>query len=138
MAVDCTLTVGDSAAERTINNLSLGGCHIVHDVRIGIGTRVSVSFRIPTHEDPIEVGGAVRWGGDEGAGVQFDGLRAKEVWALNKFFENMTASASIDSRSGCGHSKVLKENENAIDHWRYGTPCTMTSHEPHKRVLPIR
>ena len=93
VAVDAKLTVGDTTVERTINNLSLGGCHIVHDERIGIGTRVSVSFRIPTHEDAIEVGGAVRWGGDEGAGVQFDGLRAKEVWSLNKFFESLAEAS---------------------------------------------
>ena len=93
VTVDAKLTVGDTTVERTINNLSLGGCHIVQDERIGIGTRVQVSFRIPTHEDPIEVGGAVRWGVGDGVGVQFDGLRAKEVWSLNKFFESMTASS---------------------------------------------
>lgn len=92
VAVDAKFTVGDTTVERTINNLSLGGCHVVHDERVSIGTRVQVSFRIPTHEDPIEVSGAVRWGGQDGAGVQFDGLRAKEVWALNKFFETLSAS----------------------------------------------
>lgn len=92
VVVDAQLTVDGTTVDRTINNLSLSGCHLVHDERIGIGTRVQVSFRIPNHEDPIQVGGAVRWSGEEGAGIQFDGLRAKEVWSLNKFFESMAAA----------------------------------------------
>ena len=72
-----------------VTNLSLGGCQLTVEQRVPIGTRVSLSFRIATHDKPIVVGGSVRWSSDLAAGVQFDGLRAKEVWSLNKFFESL-------------------------------------------------
>lgn len=56
-------------------------------------TRLQVRFRIPTQPEPIEVGGEVRWieqgspGQPPGIGIRFQGLRAREVWALNRFFQ---------------------------------------------------
>ncbi len=47
-----------------------------------------VKFRVPTQKDMIDVGAVVRWTDDQGFGVQFDGLRARDVWALGKFFES--------------------------------------------------
>jgi hypothetical protein len=35
----------------------------------------------------IEVGATVRWGDAKGVGLQFDGLRARDVWALNEYFK---------------------------------------------------
>jgi hypothetical protein len=51
-----------------------------------------MKFRVPTQAETIEVAGQVRWleteeGRLRGIGVRFDGLRARDVWALNKFFE---------------------------------------------------
>lgn len=92
IAIEAQLTVNGAASDQIITNLSLGGCGVGHPQRLGIGTRVEVAFRIPTHEDVIRVGGAVRWSNDDGSGVQFDGLRAKEVWALNKYFESLRDS----------------------------------------------
>ncbi|RMH38972.1 MAG: hypothetical protein D6689_18050 [Deltaproteobacteria bacterium] len=84
---------GGQAYDCTITNLSLGGCFVTHPARLPLGTRVEVSFRIPEYEQPISVGGAVRWANESGAGIQFDGLRAQEVWALNKFFVRFTVEA---------------------------------------------
>ena len=42
--------------------------------------------------EPIEVGATVRWSDDKATGLQFDGLRARDVWALNKYFEQFSAS----------------------------------------------
>jgi hypothetical protein len=39
----------------------------------------------------VEVGGQVRWQDAAGAGVSFDGLRAKDVWALGKYFESRSS-----------------------------------------------
>jgi Tfp pilus assembly protein PilZ len=61
--------------------------------RYSMGQRVSFSFTIPTTPDAIEVGATVRWSDDKATGLQFDGLRARDVWALNKFFEQLPAAS---------------------------------------------
>jgi hypothetical protein len=75
----------------TVMNLSLGGALISAGTRYSMGQRVTISFSIPTLDQEIEVGGTVRWSDDKATGIQFDGLRAREVWALNKFFEQLPA-----------------------------------------------
>ena len=71
-----------------VKNLSLGGAYSC-PASLGMGERVHVTFRLPTLEDPVATGATVRWATDEGVGVQFDGLRARDVWALGKFFESL-------------------------------------------------
>jgi len=91
--IDASVRIeGDEEGQQasvTVANLSLGGCFLNYDERLPINRRVEVTFRVPTHEKPISVGGTVRWSADGGAGVQFDGLRAGEVWSLNKYFERL-------------------------------------------------
>lgn len=84
-----TLAVGAGPAETcAIKNLSLGGALL--DVRkLAMGERVVLTFRIPTLEDPIKSAAVVRWTSDGSIGVQFDGLRARDVWALGKYFETL-------------------------------------------------
>ena len=52
--------------------------------------QILMRLRLPTFKDPIEVGGLVRWQQGAGVGVQFDGLRARDVWALGKYFESLS------------------------------------------------
>jgi len=73
----------------TIRNLSLGGAFVHMERRLSIGTPMSLRFEIPTHGRPIEASSLVRWSSAEGIGVQFEGLRAAEVFALGKFFEGL-------------------------------------------------
>jgi hypothetical protein len=84
-----TLIVAGVAHESTIQNLSLGGALIALGQRLPMGERVQVSFRIPTQQEAVEVGGSIRWSAETGVGVQFDGLRARDVWSLNKYFESL-------------------------------------------------
>jgi hypothetical protein len=86
------LVVNGEARPVTVMNLSLGGALISAGARYAMGQRVDVSFSIPTTEDAIEIGATVRWSDDKATGVQFDGLRARDVWALNKFFEQLPSS----------------------------------------------
>jgi Tfp pilus assembly protein PilZ len=58
-----------------------------------IGAEVTLRFTVPTQPEWIEVGGDVRWvvpriegSNGVGLGVRFQGLRARDVWALNRFF----------------------------------------------------
>ena len=80
---------GQNWSART-RNLSLGGVFIETDVKLPYTARLRLRLRIPTLPEPIETGGQVRWceSSDElqGLGVRFDSLRAREVWALNRFF----------------------------------------------------
>ena len=80
---------GQSFSART-RNISLGGVFIETDAKLPWGARLRLRLRVPTAGEPIETEGQVRWceAGDEhaGVGVRFDGLRAREVWALNRFF----------------------------------------------------
>jgi hypothetical protein len=89
--IACTLAVGGAggAAEPCkIKNLSLGGAQL-ESRKLPMGERVHVTFRLPTLEDPVATAAVVRWCNEQGVGVQFDGLRARDVWALGKYFESL-------------------------------------------------
>jgi hypothetical protein len=80
-----------TTSEHTMVNMSLGGALIAHPDRLPIGAGLELTFRVPHLESPIQVKALVRWSDDEATGVQFDGLRAREVWSLNKLFETLEA-----------------------------------------------
>jgi hypothetical protein len=86
------LTADGTTRPCSMMNLSLGGALIAPGQRFAMGQRVQITFSIPTMEEAIEVGGTVRWSDDQTTGIQFDGLRARDVWALNKFFEQLSQS----------------------------------------------
>ena len=92
-AVSITGKLVVEGAERpcTLMNLSLGGALLTAGAKIAMGARVQIAFNVPTAEETIEVGATVRWSDDKATGIQFDGLRARDVWALNKFFEQLPA-----------------------------------------------
>jgi len=75
-------------------NISLGGLYLVSATPLPIGTTVQLRFQLPTQPEPVEVAGDVRWvvkqgaGDQSGIGIRFQGLRARDVWALNRFFQN--------------------------------------------------
>ena len=81
--------VGEERHVATTRNISLGGVFVETTTPLPLQTRLQIRFRIPTQSEPIEV----RWvepAGEEqlpGMGIRFQGLRAREVWALNRFFQ---------------------------------------------------
>ncbi|HSD87746.1 MAG TPA: PilZ domain-containing protein [Kofleriaceae bacterium] len=87
------LGVNGDARPITVMNLSLGGALVSAGTKYAMGQRVTISFTIPTVAEAIEVGATVRWSDDKATGLQFDGLRARDVWALNKFFEQLPSSS---------------------------------------------
>ena len=73
-------------------NISLGGLYLESAAPLPIGTTVQLRFQLPTQPEPVEVAGDVRWvvkkdGAHNGIGIRFQGLRARDVWALNQFFQ---------------------------------------------------
>lgn len=89
VSIPATLTVEGTAKDCTVLNLSLGGALLAADARYSMGQRIRIAFRVPTLEDAIDVGATIRWSISGGVGVQFDGLRAREVWALNEYFKQL-------------------------------------------------
>lgn len=89
IAIPVALTVDGTRNDYTMLNLSLGGAQLAVSTKYAMGTRVQMAFHVPTMDEAIEVGGTVRWSNAEGLGIQFDGLRARDVWALNEFFKQL-------------------------------------------------
>ncbi|MBN2575886.1 MAG: TIGR02266 family protein [Deltaproteobacteria bacterium] len=91
--MDVELIADNRTHTATTGNISLGGVFIETQETFPLQSRLQIRFRIPTQPEPIEVTGEVRWiepGGPNqspGMGIRFQGLRAREVWALNRFFQ---------------------------------------------------
>lgn len=85
------LAINGESRPITLMNLSLGGALIAAGTRYSMGQHVTISFQVPTIDEAIEVGATIRWSDDNSTGLQFDGLRARDVWALNKFFEQLVS-----------------------------------------------
>ena len=75
-------------------NVSLGGMFLECREAMPVGAVVNLRFKVPTQPEMIEVAGDVRWvvpnpsADTFGVGVRFQGLRARDVWALNRFFQS--------------------------------------------------
>jgi Tfp pilus assembly protein PilZ len=69
-------------------NASLGGLFLRIEDPIPFGAVVQVSFELPDLPSPVVVDAHVRWvQAGVGIGIQFQSLRAREVWALQKLFQ---------------------------------------------------
>lgn len=86
------LVIDGAPRECTTVNLSLGGALVTVGARLPMGHRLTIAFSIPQLAEPIEIGATVRWSDDTTTGLQFDGLRARDVWALNKYFDQLPAA----------------------------------------------
>jgi hypothetical protein len=89
VSITAKLTVDGTSYEATLMNLSLGGALASSSGKHSMGQRLMVSFKVPTLEQAIEISAIVRWADSKGIGLQFDGLRARDVWALNEFFKRL-------------------------------------------------
>ena len=86
------MTIDGAQIQCTVLNLSLGGALVSSQKKVPMGVRVHITFSIPTVEQPVDVGATVRWADTAAIGLQFDGLRALDVWGLNKYFEQLQSS----------------------------------------------
>lgn len=82
---------GESRQTVFTRNVSLGGMLVETLEPLAPQTRVQIRFTIPSQREPVEVQGEVRWVEKQknlaSMGIRFHGLRAREVWALNRFFQ---------------------------------------------------
>jgi hypothetical protein len=82
--VEARLQVGNTSVRCKLSNLSMGGA-FVNGPPLPIDSRVTLYLSLPALDSVLEAPCWVRWSTDEGCGVQFDGLRAIDVWALGKY-----------------------------------------------------
>ena len=86
-SVPVWFTYENEERDGVTRNMSLGGMYVVTADPPPFGASVFVRFRLPGLKEESRVKGQVRWIDGEGMGVQFEALRAIEVWALNQLFK---------------------------------------------------
>jgi hypothetical protein len=89
VSIASKLTINNTPHNYTMVNLSLGGA-LITGPKLTMGQRVQINFAVPTMAEAIDVGATVRWADGNGVGLQFDGLRARDVWALNEYFKQLS------------------------------------------------
>lgn len=90
--LEVEILVGSTRLTAVSRNVSLGGMFVETQEPLSVFAPLVVKFRVPTQPELIEVSGEVRWiepgDGICGMGIRWDGLRAREVWALNRYFQS--------------------------------------------------
>jgi hypothetical protein len=89
---DARIQIGTVQLGCKLANLSMGGAFLV-GTTLPIASQLTLYIRIPMLDTVVEAPCSVRWSSSRGTGVQFDGLRAVEAWAIGKFI--VTGGASI-------------------------------------------
>jgi hypothetical protein len=89
VSIAVKLTINGDTVDAVMSNISLGGAQVSSEVKHAMGQHVHLSFKVPGQEHTIEIASIVRWTDTKGLGLQFNGLRAQDVWALNKFFKSL-------------------------------------------------
>lgn len=78
---------GEDRIECVTRNVSLGGMYLLTDTRPPYGAKVMLELYLPALKERANIEAVVRWVKEDGVGVQFGSLRAREVWALNQLFK---------------------------------------------------
>jgi uncharacterized protein (TIGR02266 family) len=92
--VEVEIVAAGRSLRVTTRNLSLGGMFVDIEEPLPEQTTIQVRFKVPTQPELVDVAGEVRWvepataGKLCGMGIRFQGLRARDVWALNRFFQS--------------------------------------------------
>ena len=94
------MTLRGSKIQGIARNMSVGGMFIQTDVALAMGEEIVVEFTVPSPRQEVAVKSQVRWvekkadgSAGSGVGILFLALRAKYVWALNKFFNELQVDA---------------------------------------------
>ncbi|MCU0663570.1 MAG: PilZ domain-containing protein [Myxococcota bacterium] len=90
-STEVKISLGDNRAQDgVLINLSLGGAFIETLPPLPFGARVKLQIRLPGVPDACDIPCIVRWArSGKGAGLQFEQLRAIEVWALSRLITTL-------------------------------------------------
>ncbi|MEM6961328.1 MAG: PilZ domain-containing protein [Myxococcota bacterium] len=124
LEIPITLLLEGEAIPASTRNIGLGGVNIVTEHILPYGTELKIRLRLPALKDPAEIEVVVRWAHEDGIGVQFGSLRAREVWALNQLCARETKKierkqselegGSLEERAGAqGHERGSKATSKA-------------------------
>jgi hypothetical protein len=80
-----TITVAGTDFDCVLENLSLGGALVCCGLPVAMGEKVGLFFVLDGLAETIDATVIARWRRDTDLGVQFEGLRAREMWALGQF-----------------------------------------------------
>lgn len=89
VALDVTVQASGRTFPARCLNISQGGMFIEGE-QLAMGESVTVIFSLPDLPEPVEAEARVCWTERDdrsGFGIQFAGLRAIQVWAINKLFQ---------------------------------------------------
>src|SRR3569623_578907 len=91
-----TLTSDGLDFDVEIANVSLGGALVRMPQPLPMGAHVELTFVLAGLHEVSDATAGVRWRTDDKVGLQFDGLRARETWALGVYLKEDTAALSAE------------------------------------------
>ncbi len=82
--LDATLTVedGSDSIAGHVKDLSIGGMFFIGDAQLPFGTKVTVTIAFPPPAGALPLPAVVRWKREDGCGLQFGLVGAKETHAI--------------------------------------------------------
>jgi hypothetical protein len=88
--LETTLTYTEAGAGQEIRSanardISLGGMYIASEARPELGRSLSIKLTLPGNSTVLTLPAVVRWFSDDGFGVQFQLLGAKETHAITRY-----------------------------------------------------
>ncbi|MBV8759557.1 MAG: PilZ domain-containing protein [Deltaproteobacteria bacterium] len=89
-----TVTIEGDDFDVEIKNVSLGGALVRISHPLAMGARVHLTFVLDGLLEVIDATTVVRWRTGDQVGLQFDGLRARETWALSQYLKPDAAELS--------------------------------------------
>ena len=82
------LAYGDELIECHVSDMSAGGASIDVTTPPPFGTKVKLTFTLPTGAE-LAVDGIVRWRRAAGVGIQFSPMGARQTYHLTEFLSSM-------------------------------------------------
>jgi uncharacterized protein (TIGR02266 family) len=98
-------TAGEAAQASFTKNIGVGGAFILASKPLPPGTHLSLSLRLPSASEPLQVDGEVRWvldgksGAPEsewGMGIKFSALDVDQLLTLNDYFASLAETVDLD------------------------------------------
>ena len=90
-----------------VRDLSIGGTFFTSECRLPFGTKVTIAIAFPAPSGTLQFPAVVRWKGDDGIGLQFGLVGAKETHAIAQAIRTSHDLARRLIRSiGCSRSPL--------------------------------
>ena len=89
---DLEISIDEKQIKGRTVNISPGGAFVIMDEEPELGVKLTIALQLPGVNKVSEIPCIVRWSKPgQGIGIQFERLRAIEIWALNKIIREANA-----------------------------------------------